>query len=370
MAGKARNPLVCLVGTFPPPVHGMAQVNEFMRQRVASATPNVAVFNTAAPALDRRLWMRAQRIVRAGSTLIAFAYQLASNRRAAHVYLGVSGGWGQLLDCCFAALARLFHGRVWAHHHSFAYIDRPGRLTALLIGLLGKNAVHIVLCEKMASGLSRAYRLAAPTIVLSNAAFLAYPTQQASRVISRPIRVGYLSNITLAKGIGLYAEVTNAFENSNEFEFIIAGPVAEPAAQQHLDKVAALKNVQYIGPVFRDAKLAFLAGLDVLLFPSKYENEAEPLVVLEAMSHGIAVVSTNRGCLDCIAVNGGNVAVHESKFAQTAIDQLLAWRGNESLLAEAKSASAVGFTKLAQANREKLDTLIADLVGSQGLKHA
>jgi glycosyltransferase involved in cell wall biosynthesis len=367
MADDAGRPLVCLIGTFPPPVHGMAQINAFMRQRVASATPKLAVFNTAPPALDLRLWMRAQRILRAGLALLCFGYRLASNRHVVHVYLGVSGGWGQLLDCCFAILTRIFHGRVWAHHHSFAYVDRQSRLTALLILLLGKNATHIVLCEKMASGLSRAYRLAAPALVLSNAAFLASPAQQSSWVISRPIRVGYLSNITSAKGIDLYTEVALAFLNSSEIEFKIAGPVVEPAAQQHLDRVASVKNVEYVGPVFGDAKQAFLAGLDVLLFPSKYENEAEPLVVLEAMSHGVAIVSTDRGCLDCLSHNGGNVAVNASIFVQTSIGQLQRWRADESLLNEAKSLASIGFARLAQANREKLNSLIAEIVGSPSL---
>jgi glycosyltransferase involved in cell wall biosynthesis len=348
----------------------MAQVNELMRQRVALSTPSVVVFNTAAPALDRRLRMRVQRIGRAFAALLSFSFHRTSGRLAAHVYIGVSGGWGQLLDCCFAAIARILRRRVWVHHHSFAYVDRKSRLTALLIELLGKGATHIVLCEKMASRLSLAYKLTAPVLVLSNAAFLASSVQKASRASSRPIRVGYLSNITVAKGIDLYANVVQAFEKSTEIEFIIAGPIAEPEARQYLDTATSAENVQYVGPIYGDKKLEFLAALDVLLFPSKYANEAEPLVVLEAMSHGIAVVSTDRGCLDCLAGYGGNVAVNESDFVQTAIDQLQRWLADETLLAEAKSASAAGFTKLAEANREALDSLIADMVTTRSLKNA
>ena len=52
-------------------------------------------------------------------------------------------------------------------------------------------------------------------------------------------------------------------------------------------------HVSYVGPRYGSEKKNLLAGADLLVFPAF--SEAFPLVVLEAMSFALPVVSTNQG---------------------------------------------------------------------------
>ena len=56
------------------------------------------------------------------------------------------------------------------------------------------------------------------------------------------------------------------------------------------------------------------------MFPTKYSNEAQPLVILEALGTGAAVIATDRGCIcGMIDESSGNVTSLDA-FEQAVID--------------------------------------------------
>ncbi|MCG3024525.1 glycosyltransferase, partial [Escherichia coli] len=55
--------------------------------------------------------------------------------------------------------------------------------------------------------------------------------------------------------------------------------------------------VKYFGPVYGEDKTRFLNDLDVFIFPSRYYNEAEPLVVYEAAASGNYVIGSEVGSM-------------------------------------------------------------------------
>ncbi|MCM1108570.1 MAG: glycosyltransferase family 4 protein [Clostridium sp.] len=62
--------------------------------------------------------------------------------------------------------------------------------------------------------------------------------------------------------------------------------------------------VQAHGAKYGQEKEEFFNRADIFVFPTYYPNECFPLVLLEAMSHGIACVSTNEGGISSIVDNG------------------------------------------------------------------
>lgn len=62
--------------------------------------------------------------------------------------------------------------------------------------------------------------------------------------------------------------------------------------------------VVYHGRKYGKDKEAFLNGAEIFVFPTFYHNECFPLVLLEAMEHGVACISTTEGGIPGIIDDG------------------------------------------------------------------
>ena len=112
-------------------------------------------------------------------------------------------------------------------------------------------------------------------------------------------RIGYFSNYIIAKGIVTFVDIAKEFRNM-DVEFVSAGKDADCTKEELLSLVDfhGLVNFKVNGPKYNDDKWTFLDSLDVLLFPTTYPNECSPLVLLEAMSRGVLVISFNEGGIE------------------------------------------------------------------------
>ena len=161
---------VCLVGMFPPPLHGMSLINEYVKKRI-SAQVSPLVIDFSPRIVDRALMARFGKIfpvIRCVSQLLSY---LVAGRVGA-VYLGLSGGKGQVYDAIFAGISRLFGRNLYLHHHSYQYLNQFRWLARLLFAISGENTVHIVACEKMARDLKRVYPVVTEVRIISGIAAL------------------------------------------------------------------------------------------------------------------------------------------------------------------------------------------------------
>ena len=49
--------------------------------------------------------------------------------------------------------------------------------------------------------------------------------------------------------------------------------------------------------MYNDQKVEFYKNIDCFVFPSKYKNEAEPLVLFEAAESATLLIGSQRGCM-------------------------------------------------------------------------
>ncbi|MCA3184233.1 glycosyltransferase family 4 protein [Cupriavidus sp.] len=313
---------VVFLGPLPPPHNGFSASNQRMLDRIRERAP-VEVLDVAKRASGRAAGLkalanRARQLWRLGRLIV--------KERPHTLYLGLSGGFGQLLDAPFVALANLSGMAIYFHHHSFAYINRPTWYTRLIMRCAPRGR-HLVLCDMMGAELSRIYGLPTANVqVLSNLSLIDLP--DASAPVAAPpeaaaeaIRVGFLSNITAAKGIFTFFEVVRlAQEIGMPVCARIAGPVAPDIRARFDAELARTPCVRYLGPVHGAQKEAFFRDLDALLFPTTYHNEAAPLILLEAQSHGVPVIANDRGCIGSMIDDCNGVLVpRDADFAEYAI---------------------------------------------------
>ena len=320
---------VCVVGAQPPPVQGMAMVNKYFADALKDKANYLLIVDLSPRSLSRSRLVRLRRISRVLGGLIRV---LANIRNWHTMYVGLSGGAGQLYETLFIFLARCFGKKLFLHHHSFAYLDSRKTVTRITT-LAAGSATHIVLCEKMRCLLQANYASVKKIHVLSNAAFIAahspIPTPKTSLNT-----IGYLSNISEEKGIFQFLGV---MEKLSALGLQVRGLIAGPFQNLEIEnavmmRLKALDNVQYVGPKYGGEKDAFFAHIDVLLFPTRYVNEAEPLTLYEAMAAATPIIPWDRGCISHMLPNNSVVVPRDGDFIDNAVNKLLQWKENEAEL--------------------------------------
>ena len=350
--------MIIIVGPLPPPLHGASLVTQRVAERLIADKFPILLCNTSPATGAGRLKHHLSRFL---ACIRSSCIVLRCGRRTigpTAVYLSLSGGFGLLYDLVIIALARLRGHRIICHHHSFSYLTRRSAIMRAIIRIAGRTQLHIALCAIMAAKLAELYDPPLRTEVISNLAFLdALPLDR-----GKPGRglnvIGYLSNISLEKGIDRFLDLMAELRaNGSRLAGRIAGPFADDETKRYVEKrIKDIGGVEYVGSVFGEEKREFLSSIDLLVFPTRYLHEAQPLVVYEAQAAGVVVSASDRGCiaqmipaqlrLDSTASNLGRIVEQISTW-ETAPDLFLPIL-REALhrrleLAEQKSADSARF---------------------------
>lgn len=350
---------LCFAGPLPPPVHGFSTICAMMLDLLKARMP-VAVFNRAprssAPAIGVL-----QQLVRTASYLAT-----CIRKRDTALYLALSGGRGQFIDLIYVLISKLFRRPIYIHHHSYAYINSPSRLNRCLFALVRKEN-HIVLSPKMGLSLNQEYRLDPLSVrVVSNAAFYRWEDACAVRANeAAPLQIGFLSNITFEKGIVEFFDVLAALQRRGiEYRAHIAGPIA-PETQQSFDRLlVSTAHVHYAGPVYGEDKERFYRQLDIFLFPTRYANEAEPLVIYEAMRRGVHVIACDRGSIAEMLRDGAGLVLPRDAPVEAAAKHIEYFSHDRGALLLAKSASMQQAQRILSSSKTSLENLVACMQGT------
>jgi len=318
---------------LPPPVHGVTLVN----QRVAASAAVAEHVELEivplrfAPSVDDLGRISARKLARAAATGLALAGRLAVRRPDA-VYLTMSPYGGALYrDCVYAAIARLAGVPRIYHLHARGVSGalRAGwrrRLGAWVFD--GAWVIHVgqELVDETA-GLADAAR----GLVVENGV----PDRNPSGAIAssgRAVpRVLFLSNMIPDKGPLVLVEAIAALRRRGvALEATFAGAAGDGRTLGDFEAALArhglAAHVRYVGAVFDTGKDALLAAHDLFVLPTS--RDAFPLVLLEAMQHGLPVVTTTVGAIPEIVLDGetgflvppGDVAALADRLEQLATD--------------------------------------------------
>jgi glycosyltransferase involved in cell wall biosynthesis len=355
---------VAFVGPLPPPVNGFSSVCAMMLELLRTKMP-VQVFDRAPKVNSRFSTMLQQLLLR---PLGYFGACIA--HRNVILYLALSGGRGQIFDLGYVLVSKLFRRRVFIHHHSFAYINAPSFLNRCVFSLLRKDA-HIVLSRKMGDSLAGQYGLDASGItVVSNAAFYdsTHDDTRTKHDEHSPLHIGFLSNITFEKGfVEFFAILEQLKMRGIAYRAHIAGPLA-PAAREIFDKLFnEASDVDYAGPVYGAEKERFYQQLDIFVFPTRYVNEAEPLVVYEAMRHGVYVIACDRGAISEMLCNGAGVAFAAETVVDSAVLHIGKFSADRAALTSSRRMSLQQAQRIRSSGRVQLEKLLQSMQGGLNL---
>jgi len=355
---------VFMVGAYPPPISGLSVVNAAMCERLKNDGAMLDVIDIGGKSLDRSFSIRAGRFP---IVLKGFSRFFMSSVRRAALYISVSGSLGQVYEMLFLFVARLRHMRIFLHHHSYAYLDKKRFVTECLVRIAGKNATHIALCENMGRSLIGCYPQIEKLVIISNAAII--HSGQRSDLTSRSTMktLGFLGNISAEKGIFEFLDVVDQLSKRRpkpEVRALIAGPFESKSVETKFRVLhKALPNVTYLGPQHGKEKECFFQDIDILLFPTKYINEAEPVTIHEAMSYGIPVVAWQRGCIkNIVSHESGLVVEQHEDFVSAAVNYLSDLISSPSVYHKLSASAYKQYATQRGTYQKALDALCKDII--------
>jgi glycosyltransferase involved in cell wall biosynthesis len=115
-------------------------------------------------------------------------------------------------------------------------------------------------------------------------------------------------------------------ERSVPFRVVCAGTWGDGTSREEtqilIDQLGLADSFSFPGVLVAEAKTQAFRDADIFCFPSHYSAESSPVVLTEAMSFSLPIVTTNwRGIPDIVANSGGAVMV-EPRQPQAVAEQL------------------------------------------------
>ena len=329
---------ILFVGTLPPPVHGSAVVSQQIKESAkinrsfrcdwvnlstSRSTNELGKFNMSKPfrligALIRELW-------------------LLTTRKYDLCYLAITcHGIGFLKDTPFVLLCKLFRRRVIIHQHNKGMLKDVDKWPyRWLLPLCYKNAKVILLSWHLYPDIEKVVPRE-NVMVCPNGIKVAQKTliQQKEEtntnltdITNKVPKLLFLSNLIESKGVIVLLDALKILADKC-YSFccdFVGGETKEINAKRFADEVdqRGLSHfVVYCGRRYGKEKEEALKNSDVFVLPTFYDNECFPLVLLEAMSYGLPIVTTNEGGILDIVNDGINGLICEKNNPESLADSI------------------------------------------------
>lgn len=288
---------VGFIAVVPPPLTGMTVVTESMRNVVSS----VEGFTVHLRTVQRRT-SQGEFAWRVSKYWNAIVSSFQSGRDSDVGYVVSESGFGLLITTLQVLILRLMGRGVVLHHHTRNYLDSTSALFRLVALASPDTTRHIVLAEKFGKQLASRYGRVSESHVTVVPNYFAIgrmdvPVGREDRDFARLV-VGFAGNRPADKGLEVVVKAAERLsQQGRDIEVWFAG---QPSTRDDIELLTRLKRhgcLVELGLLDRAGMRDFYERIDVLAFPSAYQKEAQPMVVLEALMSGVPVFASPVGDL-------------------------------------------------------------------------
>ena len=300
--GHPRRPTVLVVGPLPPPLNGMTVMtayalaafeNENVPHEHLDSSDHREVGNVGRFDL-RNIWLAFQHWIELDLKL--------RRGRPDLVYLPVAQSTlGFLRDALFFAAASRHSTPVVVHLHGAAFGEFYRRTSPLMRWVVRsclRNPERVIVLGESLRDVFTGLVEDRDVVVVPNGVPEVPPISDQPHG-PRATRIVFLSNLSLGKGYQDVLGAARAVVNRHpDAYFTLAGEWARPRdatrVRNWLKQEGIADRVSIRRPVVGLRKEELLRSADIFVFPPR-QLEGQPVVLLEAMSHGLPVITTARG---------------------------------------------------------------------------
>lgn len=304
-------PTILFILHLPPPVHGAAMMGKYIRDsKLINDTFDCHYINlTTAKSLRdigkggiRKIWRFAR--------LLANVIKEVRRVRPQLVYVTPNACGGAFYkDFIVVQTLKTLRCKVVGHYHNKGVATRQDKwFDNILYRRFFKDIKVILLAETLYSDI-RKYADRKDVFICPNGIPETLSCEPKAERHNEVPHLLFLSNLLVSKGVLVLLDACKILKdkgNSFVCEFV-GGETAEISAERFEEEVRkrGLNGISvYRGRKYGDEKKHALENADIFVFPTFYPNECFPLVLLEAMEHGLPCVSTAEGGITDIIENG------------------------------------------------------------------
>jgi glycosyltransferase involved in cell wall biosynthesis len=380
-----------LVGALPPPVHGQSVAFEMFANHLRMRRDDVQVLDISSGAASADEAGIARSALHFLSRLIVFG-GLILRRPGAVVYLTIAQSrLGFLRDLGFLLIGLPLGARFVWHMHGGNYgnfhASQPPVIRRVIQFAFSRVDRVVVLGEALRSMFDFDPRLEPRVRVVPNAIPPAVRLATQPRCYSSrdgdPFRLLFLSNMIESKGYFTILEAIKILKDESPFSVhadfcghFFANPSddvlvesAEQASELFDSRVAEWgidSLVTYHGAVSGSEKAERLSRAHAFVLPTQYDNEGQPISIIEAMASGIPVLSTRYRAIPDLLVDGETGFFVDADEPRSIVDRVMTL-GSDPELFESMSRRAieVAGTKFSAAvHFERLEAILDECADS------
>lgn len=359
-----RRPAVLFYCRFPPPYTGMTICTARVFDTLAEHLPVIRIDISDGAMRPRGFltWLR-----RGASTVRAFARLvrgLFRNPRSTLYTTCPSSPAGLLRDILVLLLVRPLANRIVLHVHSGAFAGLLARMGSIGSLYVKKADRVIFLAEDLARD-AGGYVPAAKVAVVPNTVDIplrrtdqTVEQSRQRRMDARVLQVLFNSNLLVEKGFldALNAAVLLA---GQPVHFVFLGEWVSARNRMMARAIVANKGlaaqVTFTGPIRDRSRMArFYEEADVVLIPTYYRVEAQPLTMIEALQFGLPVVATRHATIGDTIRDGENGLLIEAHSPQAIAGALLSLKDRTALLRMSLNARQTYVRDFGPGNVERL----------------
>jgi glycosyltransferase involved in cell wall biosynthesis len=243
-------------------------------------------------------------------------------------------------DILIVMLLRAFNiKRIYHLHNRGVSLKRNNFLYRISYNFVFKNAEVILLSDRLyhdiqefvpknkiyicPNGIDDLAKQNAKSVIIEEDLLLAETNSHSSENSNKTAQLLFLSNLIESKGVFDLLEACALIKAKGiSFKCTFIGGESDISSNQFMNRINMLdlaEHVVFEGKKYgKDKELAYQKA-DIFVFPTFYSNECFPLVLLEAMSYGLPVVSTYEGGIqDIVEINVTGLLVEQRNVADLA----------------------------------------------------
>lgn len=209
--------------------------------------------------------------------------------------------------------------KVVVHYHNKGVATRQNRKFDNMLYHKFFNGIKVILlAENLYSDISKYVQREDVAVCNNGIPDVIMTEQNGQRGMTRPLRILYLSNMMEEKGVWVLLEACRILkEQGCSFVCRFVGGWKDATEDDFYGKALAFgltvstpnhinteATVVALGPKYGSDKADCFKLSDVFVFPTFYHNECFPVVLLEAMQHGLPCISTDEAGIPDIIDDG------------------------------------------------------------------